>query len=130
MSEKFSKSQLNSFKYASEKTGKPITDFYNPETGNIKKVFKDFVKANPSECRPIVQTVVKRCMPLFDDLIAGKISPKDFGEKCLTKKEEIREEGYCYRHPEEGMPKGLKEYREKSEKVKTEMRKTGIINSK
>lgn len=130
MSEKFSKSQIASFKYASEKTGKPIEDFYNPKTGVIKKAFKDLVKANPKDFKPRVEKIVKACEPLFDQLEAGAIKPKDFAEQCLAEREKVREAGFNYEHPPKGMPKGLMEYKEKSKKIKTEMRKTGIINSK
>lgn len=125
----FKKSQLESFKHASKITGKPIEDFYNPKTGTIKKAFKDLVKASPKEFKPRVEKIVARCIPLFDQLEAGAIKSESFATQCLAEREKVREEGFTYGHPPKGMPKGLKEYREKSEKVKAEMRKTGIINS-
>ena len=125
----FKKSQLNSFKYASEQTRKPIDDFYNAKTGAIKKPFKDFVKANPDLCKPIVQTVIKACEPLYDQLIGEKIIATEFGKRCLAEKEKIRERGVCYSQ-RKGMrqPKGLKEYRLKQERMKEEMRKAGLLD--
>ncbi len=131
MPEKLKKSQHETIKYISEQTGKPAETLYNPKTGKFLKPFKDFITENPDTCIPIRQTIIKECTPSFDDLVAGKITPKVFGEQCSIKVEEVRAKGICYT-ARKGMeqPKALKEYIEKAEKVRAEMKKAGIINKK